>query len=295
MQVVLFCTYNYKNEISFKGDIIKASSSHHPTGAPAAMQRPAVLNLLVQGFLQSERQLLDAIVQLSKRRQPQINLLSIADGENADVVMIDAADLQAKKWASSQPWLARKVVIWVDAESAPGRTVVQRPVQWSALPILLARVLEEVPVSRKGVSATASGNNSVLVVDDSIAVRAQLRSLLEPHGLTVTEADSAETAIEAAAVPYACILMDVLMPGIDGYEACRRIKENTYAGNKPTVVMLTSKTSPFDRIKGKMAGCDAYLTKPVDPDYLYEVISRYIAKPAGSSAVSHRMTPPQYA
>ncbi len=271
-------------------------SSSHQSAVEVAAIKPGeeALKLLVQGFSQSERQLLDAVVQLSQRRQPRIKLLSAVDAVHADVVMIDAADAEAKKWASQQPWLGHKTVIWVDAPETPGRTVVQRPVQWSALPILLARVLEHTPQRNAAAAPTAAGQGSVLVVDDSIAVRSQLRSLLEPRGLRVTDVDSAEAAIgEAAAAPYACILMDVLMPGIDGYEACRQIKANTHGGNRPAIVMLTSKSSPFDRIRGKMAGCDAYLTKPIDPDHLFDVISRYTAKPAGHSA-PQRLGAPQY-
>ncbi len=253
-----------------------------------------MLKLLVQGFTQPERQLLQAIVQLSQRRQPSIDLLSAADGENADIVMIDAADTQAKKWASNQPWLKSKAVIWVDAPDAPGCIVVKRPVQWAALPVLLARAMEGGAMKTQGEPAAASGNRSVLVVDDSIAVRAQLRSLLEQRGLKVTAVDSAEAAIKAAAATYACILMDVLMPGIDGYEACRQIKANVNGGKSP-VIMLTSKSSPFDRIRGKMAGCDAYLTKPIEPDLLFEVVSRYVAKPADSGAAPQRVAAPKFA
>lgn len=240
----------------------------------------AGLKLLVQGFTLAERQLLDAIVNLSKRRHPHIALLSDTDCESADVVMIDAADPSANRWADNQPWLADKAVIWVDGRPAPGRTVVQRPIQWPVLPMMLAHVLEQVPAN--GAPAVASKNNTVLVVDDSLAVRNQLRSLLEPQGLIVIDADNAEAALKATSdsPPYACILMDVLMPGIDGYEACRLIKERTSGGKNPTVVMLTSRSSPFDRIRGKMAGCDAYLTKPVNADHLLEVVSRYIAKPS---------------
>jgi len=250
----------------------------------------AVLKLLVLGFVPSERQLLDAIVQLSRRRQPRIVVLDAADGPHADVVMIDAEDAQAKKWANSQPWLERKVVIWVEAPGAraAGRTVVHRPVCWSALPVLLARVLEQAPVNAP---AAAPGSNSVLVVDDSMAVRAQLRALLEARGLTVVDVDSAEAAIMATtATHYACILMDVLMSGMDGYEACRHIKANAHGG-KPTVVMLTSKGSPFDRIRGKMAGCDAYLTKPVEAERLYEVVARYTTRPANNGAAAQGMAP----
>ena len=69
------------------------------------------------------------------------------------------------------------------------------------------------------------------------------------------------------------------MPGIDGYEACRRIKAKRFFNHSSNVVMLTSKSSPFDHIMGKMAGCDAYLSKPIDPGKLYEVISHYVEKP----------------
>jgi twitching motility two-component system response regulator PilG len=244
------------------------------------------LKLFVMGFSASERQMLEAIVKLSQRRQPPICLLSKAEAEDADVLMIDTADLQAKKWAISQTWMQSKVVIWVDGEESPGRTVVKRQIQWPALPMLLARVLEQSTNNLTAEQNTSAKNNSVLIVDDSLAVRAQLRSLLEPHGLAVTEVDTAEHAIEVAAdKSFACILMDVLMPGIDGYEACRHIKSNSQSGNKNNVVMLTSRNSPFDRIKGKMAGCDAYLTKPIDPHYLHEVISRYIATPLAGNAV----------
>lgn len=235
------------------------SSSHQPVIEFSGTEPgEAVLKLLVQGFTQSERQLLDAIVHLSRRRQPRIDLLDVADGPSADLVMIDGADANAKKWARSQPWLERKAVIWVDAPGAPGRTVVQRPIHWLALPVLLARWLEQATTNMPGVPVGMPGSNSVLVVDDSMAVRAQLRALLEARGLTVADVDSAEAAFTTATEShYACILMDVLMPGMDGYEACRHIKANTYGGNRPAVVMLTSKTSPFDRIRGKMAGCDA--------------------------------------
>lgn len=240
------------------------------------------LNLLVLGFTGFERQLLSTIVNLSKRRQPQLRLLDAAFGETADVVMIDAADTDAMKWAGQQHWLKQKAVIWVDAKNMPdmpSHTVVQRPVQWPALPITLARVLEQGSRKKTNILPT-SGSNSVMIVDDSIAIRAQLRSLLEPHGLTVTDFDNAEAAIHAASTSlFGCILMDVVMPGMDGYEACRRIKANKFFNRSSNVVMLTSKNSPFDHIMGKMAGCDAYLSKPIDSRHLYEVISQYVAKP----------------
>jgi twitching motility two-component system response regulator PilG len=115
----------------------------------------------------------------------------------------------------------------------------------------------------------------MLIVDDSLAVRAHLRSLLEAGGCVVSDADSVQHALFILSrQSFDCVLMDVMMPGIDGYEGCRQVK-TILRGNRFTpVVMLTSKASPFDRIRGKMAGCDAYLTKPVDPKQLGDVLAQ---------------------
>lgn len=270
----------------------------------------APLMLLVKGFNPMEHRLLNGTVMLSRRRHPRIELVGDDSGENADAIMIDAGDPQAKAWAESQTWLKHKTVIWVDAHAVPhGHTQIKRPVQWPALPMLLARALEHGPSSSAQLQHAAAPaptptptptplasttRTPVLVIDDSLAVRAYLRSLLEPRGCAVTEAESAEVGIEAAAsARYACILMDVLMPGMDGYEACRRIKARARTGEGPAIVMLTSKSSPFDRIRGKMAGCDAYLTKPVNPDDLYEVVLRYATMTNATPTPSPAQSPTQ--
>jgi two-component system cell cycle response regulator len=118
--------------------------------------------------------------------------------------------------------------------------------------------------------------DNVMVVDDSPAVREFMRTRLEPFAFNVDFATSGEEAVGlTASKHYTCIFLDVIMPGIDGYQVCKIIK--TRKGMRPTaVVMLTSKSSPFDRIRGAMAGCDAYLTKPVDEEKLLEVIAKFL-------------------
>jgi two-component system, cell cycle response regulator len=246
----------------------------------------AVVRLAVRGFSAIEHRLLEGTVKLSQRRAPRIELLAEADAPAADVVMLDAQDPQAVQWAAAQPWLAAKPAIWAGAKAVrPQHLAVDRHVQWPILPVLLYRAIEQCPRSQPAAapaSAAAGGSRRVLVVDDSLAVRGHLRSLLERQGLQVSEADTAEAGIEAAAAGrFACVLLDVLMPGMDGFEACRRIKARA-KGTLP-VVMLTSKSSPFDRVRGKMAGCDTYLTKPVDPAQLYEVVDRHTAAPAAAA------------
>ena len=237
----------------------------------------AGLKLLVKGFTSMEHKLLQGVVHLSKRRPPHIAQVDEIAAESADVVMIDTRDPQAMAWSRNQPWLQDKAVIWVDTCTVrDGHTYVKRPIQWPVLPVLLYQAMERGP-KRQATSTVSITNRRVLVIDDSLPVRAHLKSLLEPRGFSVTEAESAEAGIQLASSSiYACILMDVMMPGIDGYDACRRIKANSPKGRSPAIVMLTSKSSPFDRIRGKMAGCDDYLTKPVDADHLNEVLSRYV-------------------
>lgn len=248
------------------------------------------LKLLVRGLERDERQLLDGLVRVSLRRSPRLEILEEHDAERADVVLIGANDSTAVTWAKQQPWIENKAVIWVGGRGPvpAGHTIIRRPVQWSILPILLARALENGPSAPSVVQAAAQdtahstflgrfSDRPILVVDDSLAVRNHLRSLLEAGGFAVSEADSVTSALRILSHERMdCVLMDVLMPGLDGYEGCRQIKSMLRGSHAVPVVMLTSKSSPFDRIRGKMAGCDAYLTKPIDPQHLGDVLAVHL-------------------
>jgi two-component system response regulator MprA len=101
----------------------------------------------------------------------------------------------------------------------------------------------------------------ILVVDDERAVRDSLRRALELQGYQVElAADGAEALaqLESNGQPDAVVL-DILMPGIDGLEVCRRIRES---GNEVPVLMLTARDAVGDRVAGLDAGADDYLVKP---------------------------------
>ncbi len=120
--------------------------------------------------------------------------------------------------------------------------------------------------------------DSVLVVDDNLTVREFMKNKLAPFNFNVDYAENGEQAIGFTGQKhYTCIFLDVVMPGIDGYQVCKLIKSNRSA-QKSAVVMLTSKDSPFDRIRGSMSGCDAYLTKPVDEEKLLGTIARFLRR-----------------
>jgi two-component system cell cycle response regulator len=126
-------------------------------------------------------------------------------------------------------------------------------------------------------------NETVLVVDDSATVRAFMRAKLAPFRFDVDYAESGERAIDMAqARKYTCIFLDILMPGIDGYQVCKRIKSSS-ATRDTAVVMLSSKSSAFDKFRGNWAGCDAYLVKPVSEDELLATIARFLPSARGAA------------
>jgi two-component system, cell cycle response regulator len=254
--------------------------------AAAAVEPVPALRLAVKGLKPGERQLLEGLVKVSQHRTPRLEILHDDRAREADVVMVDAADPAAMAWAHDRPWLARRAVIWIDAAvAAPGHTLLPRPVQWPILPMVLARALEAGPETASAHAAAtpvlAAGHAPhVLVVDDSPVMRAQLRSLLEADGYDVSEAGGVSAAMQVIGLRHVdCVLMDVVMPDADGYAGCHRMKAELRGADAVRIVMVTSRASPFDHLHGKMAGCDAYVTKPVDPRHLREVLAQQVGTP----------------
>jgi two-component system response regulator MprA len=100
----------------------------------------------------------------------------------------------------------------------------------------------------------------VLVVDDEPAVREVLARILEVEGFEVALAGDGRAAVRAqAATPADAVLLDVLMPGLDGLEVCRRLRDT---GDRTPVLMLTARDGVGDRVAGLDAGADDYLPKP---------------------------------
>jgi two-component system, OmpR family, response regulator len=100
----------------------------------------------------------------------------------------------------------------------------------------------------------------VLVVEDETKLRDLLRRGLDEEGYATDVADRGEEALWMAnAVAYDAIVLDVMLPGVDGFEICRRLRGN---GVWAPVLMLTARDEIDDRVNGLDAGADDYLTKP---------------------------------
>ena len=121
----------------------------------------------------------------------------------------------------------------------------------------------------------------VLLVDDNEKNRYLIHFILEKGGYKVIEAVDGESAVELALkVAPDLIIMDVKMPGIDGLEATRRIRESK-AGNKMPILALTSYAMTGDEAKALNAGCTGYLTKPIDPKTFVSQIEKFLKRGSG--------------
>ena len=117
-----------------------------------------------------------------------------------------------------------------------------------------------------------------LIVDDSPTVRRQLSLALRQIGLDSEAVASAREALDVLAVRrYEMVLADVVMPDMDGYRLTRTIKRNRALRGMP-VVILTSRSSPFDLARGALAGCNSYLVKPVSMQSLRDTVQRHLKK-----------------
>jgi DNA-binding response OmpR family regulator len=99
----------------------------------------------------------------------------------------------------------------------------------------------------------------LLIVEDDERIRASMRMALEDEGYDVDEAGSGETALERfAEQPADVVLIDLMLPGMDGFECCRQLRRTSAV----PVIMVTARTDTHDVVAGLEAGADDYVTKP---------------------------------
>lgn len=125
-----------------------------------------------------------------------------------------------------------------------------------------------------------SAGKRILYVDDDQANRVLVRKLLKASGLECLEAEDGLSGIAlAAAEKPDLILMDISMPGMDGYEATRRIKAQQALRRIP-VIAVTAHAMQGDRERALTAGCDGYITKPINIRGFVDELSQYLARDA---------------
>lgn len=208
------------------------------------------------------------------------------DPQGAQIQLVNADDPQAMTVAWAIDPEGSLPTVFLSGDGRPlGLYWLKRPVH----PAALLKVLDQVSAAIVQHAARAAESASrflestptlppafhALVVDESPSVRQQLEWVLSELG---GDADSVETGELALATlqsgGYDMVFLDVVLPGADGYQICKTIKRNPRHKGLP-VVMLTSRSSHFDKVRGSLAGCDTYLTKPAELDDLQRVIERY--------------------
>lgn len=120
--------------------------------------------------------------------------------------------------------------------------------------------------------------NKILIVEDEESLLKLESILLTSKGYDVRGVANGQAALDALAEePADLVLLDIMLPEIDGFEVCRRIKSDTATRHIP-VIMLTAKKSRDDMARGEKVGADWYITKPFKSAMVIETIQRFLAK-----------------
>ena len=178
-----------------------------------------------------------------------------------------------------------------DSAASGSKPVAHTVVPLSGQSPIDLRSVNAMPASSSAddVAATKSAPRRILVVDDSDVAQRFMVNCLGRFGFDVQRALTGEEALSCvAAESYAFVFMDVNMPGIDGYQACKLIKKRPYPAGRaaPMVVMLTSRGGMLDKVRGTLSYCDAYLTKPLQLEALTKILGSGIASAFGEQHAS---------
>ena len=125
----------------------------------------------------------------------------------------------------------------------------------------------------------------ILVIDDEAAIVRLVRAKLQTDGYTVVSAGNGETGLQLVEDERPdLVILDVMMPGMDGFETLRRLREQS----RVPVIMLTARASDRDKLRGLESGADDYVTKPFNPDELAARVAAVLRRSEGSAPAGGR-------
>lgn len=150
---------------------------------------------------------------------------------------------------------------------------------WFTVPLPAADLDEESEISSVPEATEIPVGARVLVAEDHPVNALLVRTMLERYGLTVVVVGNGEEAVtEARRADFDLILMDVQMPVLDGYQACRRIRNSPGLVASVPIIALTANALPTDRAEAAAAGMDGHLAKPLRVDDLKRALHRWISQ-----------------
>jgi two-component system response regulator CpxR len=127
--------------------------------------------------------------------------------------------------------------------------------------------------------------DDILLIDDDVELCSMLTEYMGKYGFRVTAVHRGDTGLKAALEkPYALVLLDVMLPGLDGFEVLRRIRVTSAV----SVLLLTARGEDVDRIVGLEIGADDYLSKPFNPRELLARVRAILRRSAGAQAVQEQ-------
>jgi len=194
----------------------------------------------------------------------------------SDVLIVNADDMEAmEQWRELDGKnTANTIMISDEGQKFKDVISIKRPINIKNFLRKLENITSSTGLTHDVYEDIISESIKILVVDDSIAVHKYLEHKLPLLCKNRIEMTFAETGNQAARKVkdnmYDIVFLDVMMPGVDGYKVCKWIKANSVA----EVIMLTSKSSRFDKVRGSLSGCDLYLTKPPQDSKLREILEK---------------------
>ena len=127
--------------------------------------------------------------------------------------------------------------------------------------------------------------DDILLIDDDVELCSMLTEYMGRYGFRTTVVHRGDTGLKAALEkPYALVLLDVMLPGLDGFEVLRRIR----AASSVSVLLLTARGEDVDRIVGLEIGADDYLSKPFNPRELLARVRAILRRSAGSQVIQEQ-------
>ena len=238
-----------------------------------------VIRLSYIGLTDLEVKVLKSIFTLAPQLNENYSLLLPTQVDIADLVLVNIDDAESVRlWSDLKHGnqLVASLLLTDNSDLSGKENTIQRPIRIQKLIAALEEIVDQTSIDLD--ESDAIQKLRILVVDDSYPVRKYMEHKLTELIKTPIDihfASSGEEAIERdARIDYKLIFLDVMMEGMDGYKACKQIK----ARGNSYIVMLTSKKSPFDKVRGTMSGCDAYVTKPPTDKRLVEVLQKYLGK-----------------
>ncbi len=268
-----------------------------------------LMDVEILGFKPNERVLLASMFKVSEMRTRAYREWQPSEKSRPDCVLIDIDDKEAKlrlDLASVRKKNSPIVTIGtITNQNANVDAHIQRPIRWAGILHTLDTVLGEIVETHSLTEPQAEEfsnrvndleikqldpwydrnqppkefltDAAVLVVDPDPVVSKFISTRLASSGYRVDHATTVTQATELIQVSrYNCIVLEMDLPDQDGIKFCKLIKQSPDKRRRTAIIILTANRNIVDRMRGSLAGCDAFLSKPVDPNNLLVTLEKFL-------------------